>query len=323
MTLNYFYGNQAEQFTFYRVPKVLFTDPNLKVISAEAKILYGLLLDRMTLSSANGWLDSKGRVFIIYTIEEMMQQLGCAQQKTAKLLAELEKSVGLIERKRQGLGRPNLIYVKNFVTEMSSENSQPREPQIQNCENQKSGFARITDQDFPESQTNYTENSSDTDMSYTDNPFSSVQKRSRRTDAKGSDAMAEYELYQNLIESNLEFDDLKEAHPCESEMLEDIMHIILDTVCSSRRLIRVAGDDKPKEIVKGVFLKLTREHIEYVLECMKANTSQIRNIRQYLLAALYNAPMTMNSYYEAQVNYDMANKEYGAKIQGNSYAALN
>ena len=309
MTLNYFYGNQAEQFTFYRIPKILFTDPNLKVISAEAKILYGLLLDRMTLSSANGWLDSEGRVFIIYTIEEMMQQLGCAQQKTAKLLAELEKSVGLIERKRQGLGRPNLIYVKNFVTEMPSENPQPRKSQIQNCENQKSGIAKITDQDFPESQTNYTEKSSDTDMSYTDNPFSSVQKRSRRKDAKGSDAMAVYELYHNLIQSNLEFADLKEAHPFDIEMLYDIVHIILDTVCSSRKLIRVAGDDKPKDIVKGIFLKLTREHIEYVLECMKANTSQIRNIRQYLLAALYNAPMTMNSYYEAQVNHDMAKKE--------------
>ena len=119
----------------------------------------------------------------------------------------------------------------------------------------------------------------------------------------------EYELYQNLIESNLEFEDLKEAHPCDIEMLYDIVHIILDTVCSSRKRIRVAGDDKPKDIVKGIFLKLTREHIEYVLECMKANTSQIRNIRQYLLAALYNAPMTMNSYYEAQVNHDMAKKE--------------
>ena len=94
-----------------------------------------------------------------------------------------------------------------------------------------------------------------------------------------------------------------------SDSLSFIVRIILNTVCSSRKLIRVAGDDKPKDIVKGVLLKLTREHIEYVLECMKANTTQIRNIRQCLLAALYNAPMTMNSYYKAQVNYDMTNKE--------------
>ncbi len=321
MTLNYFYGNQSDQFTFYRIPKVLFTDPGLKPISVEAKILYGLLLDRMSLSAANGWLDSKGRVYIIYTVEEMMQQLGCAEQKATRLLSELEKTVGLIERKRQGLGRPNLIYVKNFVDGSGAGQIHLRKSQILNCENHNSGTVKTETLDFPKSQTNYTEKSSNTDFNDTD-PFSSVHGQ-RKPESKGSDAMAEYELYQNLIESNLEFEDLKEAHPCDIEMLDDIVHIILDTVCSSRKLIRVAGDDKPKDIVKGIFLKLTREHIEYVLECMKANTSQIRNIRQYLLATLYNAPMTMNSYYEAQVNHDMANKEYGTKIQENTCATLN
>ena len=125
-------------------------------------------------------------------------------------------------------------------------------------------------------------------------------------ETKGVDRMSEYKSYQKLIEKNLEIDILKEDHPNETEMLDEIIGIILDTVCSKRQYIRVAGDDKPKEVVKSILLKLTAEHIEYVLECMKANTSQIRNIRQYLLAALYNAPMTMNSYYEAQVNHDMA-----------------
>lgn len=115
MTLDYFYGNQSEQFTFYRIPKLLFTDPELKNISTEAKVLYGLLLDRMSLSIKNNWLDEQRRVFIIFTIDEIMEALACAEQKAAKLLNELEKGVGLIERKRQGLGKPNLIYVKNFV----------------------------------------------------------------------------------------------------------------------------------------------------------------------------------------------------------------
>ena len=116
MTLNYFYGSEAEQFSFYRIPKVLFTDPHYQGISVEAKVLYGLLLDRMSLSVKNSWMDKEGRVFIIFTVEDIMAAMGCGDQKAGKLLNELEKKAGLIERKRQGLGKPNLIYVKNFIT---------------------------------------------------------------------------------------------------------------------------------------------------------------------------------------------------------------
>lgn len=120
MSFDYYYGSQAEQFSFYRIPKILFTEPRFKNTSAEAKILYGLLLDRMSLSAKNGWLDEMGRVYIIYTLEEIMEALGCADQKALKLLSELEKKCGLIERKRQGLGKPNLIFVKNFVASSES-----------------------------------------------------------------------------------------------------------------------------------------------------------------------------------------------------------
>ena len=112
---DYFYGAEAEQFFFYRIPKVLFTEERFRSVSAEAKVLYGLLLDRMSLSCKNGWLDQTGRVYIIFTIDEVMTALGCADQKAGKLLHELESKCRLIERKRQGLGKPNLIYVKNFV----------------------------------------------------------------------------------------------------------------------------------------------------------------------------------------------------------------
>ena len=114
---DYFYGRQAEQFSFYRVPKILFTEDKFWNVSTDAKLLYGILLDRMNLSAANGWLDDEGRVYIIFTIDEIKSALGCAEKKSVKLLDELEKKCGLIERKRQGLGKPNLIYVKNFVTD--------------------------------------------------------------------------------------------------------------------------------------------------------------------------------------------------------------
>lgn len=134
MTYDYFYGNQSDQFSFYRIPKALFTDEHFKTISAESKILYGILLDRMNLSQKNGWLDPDGRVYIIFTVEEITEAFHCASQKAVKLLAELETKAGLIERKRQGLGKPNLLYVKNFIA--SSES------QFKNGENHNSGILK-------------------------------------------------------------------------------------------------------------------------------------------------------------------------------------
>ena len=122
MQYEYFYGAQAEQFSFYRIPKALFTEPNFRELSTDAKVLYGILLDRMSLSLKNQWLDAQNKVYIIFTVEEIMDALNCANQKATRLMVELEKQAGLIERKRQGLGRPNLIYVKNFAATINNEN---------------------------------------------------------------------------------------------------------------------------------------------------------------------------------------------------------
>ena len=137
MIYDYFYGIQAEQFSFYRIPKLLFTHPSFKGMSTEAKTLYGILLDRMNLSAKNNWIDDSGRVYIIFPVEEVMEALGCAEQKAIKLLSELDTKAGLIERKRQGLGKPNLIYVKNFISGLS-------ESQFWSNENHHSRTSKIT-----------------------------------------------------------------------------------------------------------------------------------------------------------------------------------
>lgn len=135
LNFNYYYGNQAEQFSFYRIPKLLFTDEFFDKISSDAKILYGVMLDRMSLSMKNGWIDKENRVYIIFTIDDVREMMRCGEQKAVKLLAELDSvnGIGLIEKKRQGLGKPNLIYVKNFVRNI--EQGQVRE--FQNCENEE------------------------------------------------------------------------------------------------------------------------------------------------------------------------------------------
>ena len=123
MTLDYFYGQAGKLFSFYRIPKALFQEQRFQNLSTDAKTLYGILLDRMSLSVKNEWFDKQGRVFIIFTIEDVKRALCCADNKATKLLRELE-NFGLIERKRRGLGKPSLVYVKNFSSDLSNERVQ-------------------------------------------------------------------------------------------------------------------------------------------------------------------------------------------------------
>ncbi|WP_418881352.1 replication initiator protein A, partial [Waltera sp.] len=105
---DYYYGIEAEQFSFYRVPRLLIKDERFKGLSSDAKLLYGLMLDRMALSMKNGWLDDENRAYIIYTVDSIMEDLGCGKDKAIKVLAELDtnKGIGLVERIRRGLGKP-------------------------------------------------------------------------------------------------------------------------------------------------------------------------------------------------------------------------
>ena len=294
MAYDYFYGDSAEQFSFYRIPKVLFTEARFSAMAVEAKVLYGLLLDRMSLSLRNGWLDEHGRVYIVFTVEEIMEALGCAVQKTAKLLAELEDKAGLIERKRQGLGKPNIIYVKNFIPDGGSK--------IKNYENQNSGTMKIEDQDFRFSKGNKTDKNK-TDLNDTDlYPISSSVETPEAKPGSDADRMG---LYRDILRENIEYDRLVAESPQDQTLVDEIVELMTDTLCTSRETIRIARDDKPAEAVRSRFLKLRGEHIRYVLDSLRTNTAEIRNIRQYLLSSLYNAPTTMTSYYQAQVNHDM------------------
>ena len=154
MEFDYFYGPEdAEQYQFYRIPKLLITSDQFKDVSVEAKLLYGLMLDRLSLSIKNGWFDALNRAYIIYTIDEVMEDMHCRSQKACKLVAELEKTAGLIKKKRQGLGKPSLIYVLKFSTS-SPQNSS--ESKLLNFENQNSGDVKIKNQEFRKSQGNKT-----------------------------------------------------------------------------------------------------------------------------------------------------------------------
>ena len=118
-------------------------------------------------------------------------------------------------------------------------------------------------------------------------------------------SLAEIESYRELILENIEYDCLIQNHRLDRDRLDELVELMVDTVCSNREMIRIAGDDYPAEVVKSRFLKLNSSHIEYVLERMRENTTYVRNIKKYLLAALYNAPATIDSYYASLVNHDL------------------
>lgn len=299
MAFDYFYGQQAELFSFYRVPKVLFTEECFWNVSTDAKLLYGILLDRMNLSARNGWLDEEGRVYIIFTIEEIKSSLGCAEKKAVKLLDELEKKCGLIERKRQGLGKPNLIYVKNFI-------SGSVERQFLNCQKDNSGVVKNTIQDLSKAQGNNTDikntEFSDTDLSF---PSGFCGKEGEGT--------GEFARYYEYFYDQLDMEYLKHDFRLDEEILELILRLIVEVMCSNRKMIRIASDDKPIEIVRSTFMKLDSEHIRFVMDRFKENTTEVRNIKQYLLASIYNAPYTIDAHYDAQVRHDMASGKLGGR----------
>ena len=279
---DYFYGQSGEMFSYFRVPKILFRDIKFKDLSTDAKTLYGILLDRMGLSVKNGWLDEQGRVYIIFPVQEVMDALGCADNKATKLFRELEK-FGLIERKRRGLGKPNLIYVKNFAA-----------PRCRNRGKNDSGNADSEVQDAAKQRRNKTE-WNNTEISETD-PFLSEE-------GDGADERTRLEEY---FSQSLEVDLLLRLCPDDEDTIYQIVDLLVDTCATNRKTLRIAGDDKPAEVVRSRFMKLNADHIRFVLMCLAENSSPIRNMKQYLLASLYNAPTTMQLSYQNQTNHDLA-----------------
>jgi len=322
LDLAFYYGQEAEQFTFYRLPKALITDARFKDITNNAKLLYGLMLDRMALSARSGWFDEENRVYIKYAIKSIMEDLNCSKMTAVGALKELNE-IGLIDMVQES-GKANIIYVKNFVSEKKPE-------QVDRSKNQTS--KKSVPQTFDESKiSTSTENrpvhNEDEDNLQTgtcpENGLEPVKKLDpnnndfNNTNLNNTnhiipsgrvDAMDEAEAYMELIRENIEYDALMSCPTwSDREYYEELYQLICEVVCVPRKTIRIAGEDYPYALVKSKFLKLNSSHLQYVIGCMERNTTKVSNIKAYLITALYNAPNTMNHYYNAEVNHDL----YGA-----------
>ena len=290
----YFYGDEADMFTFYKIPKILIKDDRFKDLSSDAKILYGLALDRMSLSIKNGWFDEEKRAFIYFSIEDIMDLLNCGKNKAVSSMKELEV-IGLIEKKRQGMGKANVLYVKNFV--VIETGSESRKINFLNPENRD---FRIPQNKLQESLNSGSNNTKENNTEMSNTEFNHVLSLS---DRKGGDEMLTYAA---LIKKSISYESLLERHPLDSELVEEIYELILETVIGKNESMVIARSEYQMEFVRSRFLKLNSLHIEYVIGCMQTNTTKVKNIKKYLLATLFNASTTMSGYYQVEVNHDMA-----------------
>ena len=315
---DYYYGNEAEQFTFLRVPKFLFTDKAFVSLSSDAKILYSLMLDRMALSVKNEWLDEKNRVYIIFTHEEARQCMNCGSDKCVKIFRELEE-IGLISRKNRGMGRPALIYVKNFVSDIDGM-EEVESADVKTSENQKSRLRENRTQDFGKSEvlssekpksrlpknriqdfgkteaiktdkikTDFIENDEE-NLSYQSIPPELlVDEIEKKSSAKYSDRKKCLEA----VKANIDYDVLKEKYSSCGELVSEIAEVITDVVMNQRR-VYVSGKPVPSQLAADKFLLLNYEHVEYVIDSISELPHRIAKPDAYICTALYNALYTLN-----------------------------
>lgn len=339
MAFEYYYGTQADQYNFIKVPKLLVHDKAFAELSVDAKMLYGLLLDRMNLSMKNGWLDEQNRVYIMYPIAEIMEDLNMSKPTAIKYMNELVK-FGLVEKKRQGLSKSNIIYVKSLMLDnnrpnrngekdydrknFSKENVAEKPMNTQKSNVFTSEGKEVLPQEVKEIDpnknninNNYINNTKNINTEY-NNIFSYPTMKANCENVsqigngliKNNDVIrektgvSEFNAYMNFIKHSIDYDELIARHNEDKSMIDGIVNLIVETIISENDYIVISSNKFPKEVVKGRLSKLDISHIEYVLECMRHNTTDVKNIKKYLLAALYNAPTTIDSYYQSRVNHD-------------------
>ena len=308
VNFSYFYGEESEQFSYFRIPRLLVRSKKFKTLSTEAKLLYGLMLDRMGLSAKHGWYDELGRVYIYYTLDEIQTDLMCGHNKAVRLLAELDTGkdgFGLIERVKQGQGRPAKIYVKKFATTevpdvpLSAPISDFPDSEIQTSQNQTSRLPLLGSQDFPKRETSYLDNN------YPESSYPDPSISPAKPPGNGGRLIERWSLKES-VKNQIEYDTLCTQYAAED--VDALVELISEVQSSTADAVRLGKEQIPIEIIKERFRQLTQMHVEYVLDCLKNTTTQINNVKAYLLTALYNAPMTMGFFYSAQVRHDLRRK---------------
>ena len=323
---DYYYGIEAEQFTFVRVPKVLFADKeHFGGLSNEAKLLYGLLLERMSLSRKNNWIDKHNRVYIIFPVEEIEESLNVGHEKALNLLKELDdqSGIGLVKKKRRGLGLPSILYVKNFI--VKREQNADRVPTSRSLEN---GIQEVGKTDFkkPENQTsenpknrllevrNSDSNNIDinnTDMSYTYDQSIDRSQAGIQNFSPGADGLIDgidKNTVEEEVKKQIDYDCLI-SYPDSSvvQMPEEIKDLMVDVLCGERSVVS-EGKRVSEETAKSAYRKITFDHVQYVMKSLVSYPDKISRIDRFLTASLFNSVYTLTNSTFAGFEHDMRMK---------------
>ena len=339
LKFDYYYGVQSEQFSFYRIPRLLIKDQHFKGLSSDAKLLYGLMLDRMALSMKNHWLDNENRAYIIYSISNVMDDINCSKPTCVKIMKELD-SFGLSERKRKGLGKPDIIYVKNFAVledsqEQDEESSdfadtfEENKPVMSNenitSEGKQDELPEVKDFNFWNEKTltsggkeslplevknlapNYNNNNyNNQSYNYINQSYqSNLSSQADQACNDEIDTIGNTDAYIQQIKKNLDYDFYmtNDVAYMDKDLLKELFVIICDVVCTKSETIKISGYVYSCDYVRSKFLRLTSNHVMYVMDCIKNTTTKIANIKAYLLVALFNAPSTIDHYYQQEVRH--------------------
>ena len=336
MQFDYFYGNEAEQFTFYRIPKILITSPHFKKISDSAKLLYGLMLDRMSLSIRNGWLDDDNRAYIFFTTNDVMEQMCCGTEKATKMLTELdsEKGIGLIERVKQGQGKPAIIYLKKFyeledtarstkLSEIESqdfqeskvktfENRKTRLSEIESqefrksknktFENRKSRVSETESQDFRKSKCNYN-NINNTDINYI-YPINQDNYNIQNSDTQNEEEWIDrYTKTVDEIKKQIDYDYL--INHTERDIVDEVVNIMAEVMTVYRPKYKIEGDFIEYNAVVNKFRQITAQKLEICLLAYSRKIQRIKNPKAYWISTLYNIPLTSEIVLQNMINSDI------------------
>ena len=326
---DYYYGVEAEQFTFVRVPKVLFTDKeHFGGLSNEAKLLYGLLLERMSLSRKNNWIDKHNRVYIIFPVEEIEESLDVGHEKALNLLKELDdqSGIGLVRKKRRGLGLPSILYVKNFI--VKGEQNTDRVPTSRSTENE---FQEVGKTDFKKSENQASANPknrllevrnsdsnnidiNNTDMSYTYDQSINLSRTDFQNFSPGAvdnDGLIDgidRNTVEEEVKKQIEYDCLI-SHPDSSvvQMAEEIKDLMVDVLCGERSVVS-EGKRISEETARAAYRKITFDHVQYVMKSLVSYPDKISRIDRFLTVSLFNSVYTLTNSTFAGFEYDMRMK---------------
>lgn len=328
MKFDYYYGDSVEQFKFIQIPQALIKGKEFEDLPAISKLMYGLLRDRCTLSRKNGWVDDENRVYIIYQIADIKEDMGLSEKMAIKYLNDLE-SFGLVEKKRQGLGRPNLLYVKNFyISEEPAEDYSDNEESYGNSRTSLMGSYRPSQKGS--SRASYKESSEVSAKEASDLPKMTVQElpenmglnntntinpyKDKSIDSKTSsdpiladDLMRVNAFYTQHIKNQIDYDELCEEYKEYKDLVDNVVELMVSVLTSKNEFMLIAKEQRPVALVKSKFLTLKSKHISYVIDMLIKTGSKISSIRQYLLAMLYNAQSTYDAFLTAEVSHNMRN----------------